>query len=65
MGHGKSACPGRFFASSEVKILFAHLLLNYEWKAVGKVPQGGVIKQFEPSLDPVVAFRAKNSAGFV
>jgi cytochrome P450 len=31
-GHGKHACPGRFFASNEIKILFAHMLLQYDFK---------------------------------
>ncbi|OCK85009.1 cytochrome P450 [Lepidopterella palustris CBS 459.81] len=31
-GHGKHACPGRFFASNEIKILLAHMLLGYDWK---------------------------------
>lgn len=30
-GHGKHACPGRFFASNEVKILLCHLLYKYDW----------------------------------
>ena len=29
-GHGKFACPGRFFASNESKIILALLLLRYE-----------------------------------
>ncbi|KAL2867848.1 cytochrome P450 [Aspergillus lucknowensis] len=29
-GHGKDACPGRFFASQEIKLLLAHTLLHYE-----------------------------------
>lgn len=29
-GHGKHACPGRFFASSEAKLLLCNLLLRYE-----------------------------------
>ncbi len=29
-GHGKFACPGRFFASNESKIILALLLLQYE-----------------------------------
>ncbi|KAI6798711.1 hypothetical protein KC361_g3246 [Hortaea werneckii] len=32
-GHGQHACPGRFFASNEIKISLAHLLLKYDWKA--------------------------------
>ncbi|KAF4545495.1 Cytochrome p450 protein [Lasiodiplodia theobromae] len=31
-GHGQHACPGRFFASNEIKILMVHLLLKYDWK---------------------------------
>ncbi|RHZ56963.1 hypothetical protein CDV55_102522 [Aspergillus turcosus] len=31
-GHGVHACPGRFFAANEVKILLIHLLMKYDWK---------------------------------
>lgn len=31
-GIGKHACPGRFFASNEVKIALCWMLINYEWK---------------------------------
>lgn len=31
-GHGEHACPGRFFASNEMKIALCFLLLNYDWK---------------------------------
>lgn len=31
-GHGLHACPGRFFAANELKIILAQLLLKYEWK---------------------------------
>ncbi|KAG5757035.1 hypothetical protein H9Q72_014432 [Fusarium xylarioides] len=31
-GHGVHACPGRFFASNEIKIALCHLLLKYDWK---------------------------------
>ncbi|KAM7199176.1 cytochrome P450 [Rhypophila sp. PSN 637] len=34
-GHGKFSCPGRFFASNELKLLFATLLLRYEFKFAG------------------------------
>ncbi|KAF4996667.1 hypothetical protein FDECE_12345 [Fusarium decemcellulare] len=30
-GHGPHACPGRFFASNEVKLLLCHLLHKYDW----------------------------------
>ncbi|KAH0603376.1 uncharacterized protein H6S33_007698 [Morchella sextelata] len=29
-GHGASACPGRFFAVAEMKIVLAYILCNYE-----------------------------------
>ncbi|XHG05621.1 hypothetical protein AWENTII_008836 [Aspergillus wentii] len=31
-GHGKHACPGRFFAGNEIKVVLAHLLMKYDWK---------------------------------
>lgn len=31
-GLGTHACPGRFFASNEVKIVLCFLLLKYDWK---------------------------------
>ncbi|KAK7438229.1 hypothetical protein VKT23_018160 [Stygiomarasmius scandens] len=31
-GVGRHACPGRFFASTEIKALLAHVLLNYDVK---------------------------------
>ncbi|KAI1135172.1 cytochrome P450 [Hypoxylon sp. FL0543] len=31
-GHGKHACPGRFLASSELKVALSHMLLKYDWK---------------------------------
>ncbi|KAH0404853.1 hypothetical protein KCU89_g710, partial [Aureobasidium melanogenum] len=33
-GHGQHACPGRFFATIEIKIALCHLVLGYEWKLV-------------------------------
>ncbi|KAF9879088.1 cytochrome p450 monooxygenase [Colletotrichum karsti] len=34
-GHGRHACPGRFFASNEVKLLLCHLLYKYDWQFDG------------------------------
>ncbi|KAI0336591.1 cytochrome P450 [Cubamyces sp. BRFM 1775] len=31
-GHGRHACPGRFFVANEVKCLLSYLLLNYDFK---------------------------------
>jgi len=32
-GHGRHACPGRFFAATELKAMLAHILINYDIKA--------------------------------
>lgn len=33
-GHGQHACPGRFFASNEIKIMMCHILLKYDWRLI-------------------------------
>ncbi|KAF8504637.1 cytochrome P450 [Russula emetica] len=41
-GHGRHACPGRFFASAEMKALLAHIVVTYDLKLEEgkKVPRG-------------------------
>ena len=34
-GHGRTACPGRFFAAMEMKTLLAHLVIHYDIKFDG------------------------------
>ncbi|PBK82180.1 cytochrome P450, partial [Armillaria gallica] len=36
-GHGRSACPGRFFAVNELKALMSYVLMNFDVK-MDKVP---------------------------
>lgn len=31
-GHGRFACPGRFFAANELKMILGELLLDYDFK---------------------------------
>ncbi|TDL14450.1 cytochrome P450 [Rickenella mellea] len=31
-GHGRHACPGRFFAANELKAMLAHVLLTYDFR---------------------------------
>jgi cytochrome P450 len=33
-GHGRFACPGRFFAANEIKMLLGELLLDYDFRFV-------------------------------
>ncbi|KAI1345677.1 putative cytochrome P450 [Xylaria sp. FL0043] len=39
-GHGKHACPGRFFAAAELKLILAHAILHYEFEFLPKKPEG-------------------------
>lgn len=43
-GHGEHSCPGRFFASNEVKIALVHLLMKYDWKLPQGQRPGDVVK---------------------
>ncbi|OTA67434.1 cytochrome P450 [Hypoxylon sp. EC38] len=38
-GHGRHACPGRFFASSELKLMLAYIILNYDIQIQEKRPE--------------------------
>ncbi|KAJ6627498.1 cytochrome P450 [Mycena sp. CBHHK59/15] len=38
-GHGRHACPGRFFAAVELKAILAHVVLNYDVKFVNDGPR--------------------------
>ena len=54
-GHGKHACPGRFFASNEAKVILIYLLLKYDWR----LPEGAPTPQvrhyaFSLKADPTV-----------
>ena len=35
-GHGANSCPGRFFASLEIKIILVKMIMDYDWK----LPEG-------------------------
>ena len=42
-GHGNHACPGRFFASNEIKIILIEVLRRYDFRLKGDVEgRGGV-----------------------
>ncbi|KAI9710005.1 MAG: hypothetical protein M1820_003083 [Bogoriella megaspora] len=38
-GHGRHACPGRFFVNHELKMMFAYMLINYDIQYVPERPQ--------------------------
>ncbi|KAF5670230.1 hypothetical protein FHETE_4602 [Fusarium heterosporum] len=62
-GHGRHACPGRFFVAHELKLIIASLLLNYDMKALDERPKpqwlGATII---PPLAACVEIRRKKSA---
>ncbi|KAF9870929.1 cytochrome p450 [Colletotrichum karsti] len=58
-GHGKHACPGRFFASNEIKIALIHLLLKYDWDIVGLKPGSAVKSRFVPNPETLIQYRSR------
>ncbi|KAK2461616.1 hypothetical protein APHAL10511_006079 [Amanita phalloides] len=46
-GHGKHACPGRFFAAVELKIMLAHLILNYDIQFEGADAQASSLANWK------------------
>ncbi|KAI1269658.1 cytochrome P450 [Xylariaceae sp. FL1019] len=59
-GHGQHACPGRFFASNEIKIILCHLLMKYDWRFVPGEPEPQA-RRFEStsSVDPNTRLQAR------
>ncbi|PFH59822.1 hypothetical protein XA68_11840 [Ophiocordyceps unilateralis] len=37
-GHGRHACPGRFFVAHELKLIIAHLVRNYDFQPISQRP---------------------------
>ncbi|KAI0827308.1 cytochrome P450 [Trametes gibbosa] len=65
-GHGKHACPGRFFAANELKAMLAYMVLNYDMKLPGdgKRPKNlylGPTVVASPTAE--VLFRKRQAAG--
>ncbi|KAJ3545459.1 hypothetical protein NM208_g2495 [Fusarium decemcellulare] len=58
-GHGTHACPGRFFASNEIKIAMVQLLLNFDWRVAGNPPESRFASRFVPDPATLVAYRSR------
>lgn len=60
-GHGTNACPGRFFASNEMKIALCHLLLKYDWSLCPGQTEGPANLQVDQGFltDPSVKVMIK------
>ena len=65
-GHGEHACPGRFFAANEIKVVMCHLLLQYDWKlapGTDTTPRAlGMALNLDPSTQ--MLFRRRENPGF-
>ena len=61
-GHGRHACPGRFFAVNELKAMMAYVVMNFDVKAeVEGVRPENVYRGMRPGPNPTakVMFRKR------
>ena len=60
-GYGKHACPGRFFAATEIKMILARLILEYDIKNVegmeGRIPNREIGRTSNPDATKQLLFR--------
>lgn len=59
-GHGRHACPGRFFAAHLMKLMLAHVVTNYDVRPL-KTPQPLMRNEFTIP-DPTAVFEVKQRA---
>lgn len=61
-GHGRHACPGRFFVAHVMKMIIAYLLFNYDMKTLDKRPDRKCIgKNIIPPTDATMEIKRKTS----
>ncbi|KAL5866622.1 hypothetical protein ACKVWC_010515 [Pyricularia oryzae] len=58
-GGGRHICPGRFFASQELKLIMAHLLLKYDVRLGEGCDPKVIPNGFFVMIDPTVKFEVK------
>ncbi|KAF2704104.1 cytochrome P450 monooxygenase-like protein [Pleomassaria siparia CBS 279.74] len=62
-GHGKHACPGRFFAALEIKSILVRLIMDYDWKLPDDQarPKNVMAHEFVfPNPEGILYMRARN-----
>ncbi|KIL86301.1 hypothetical protein FAVG1_10699 [Fusarium avenaceum] len=61
-GHGQHACPGRFFAANEIKVVLCHILVKHDWKLAPdtdtKPDTRGMIAKSSPATKILIRRRA-------
>ncbi len=63
-GHGKFACPGRFFAANELKLMLGHLVLHYDFEMQETRPRNqwfGLIRV--PPMQATIRIRRREESG--
>jgi len=63
-GHGRHVCPGRFFASTLLKLMLAYVVINYDVKMKNegiRPPDNLFANRISPSRTAEVMFRSRNS----
>ncbi|KAF8220171.1 cytochrome P450 [Tricholoma matsutake] len=59
-GHGRHACPGRFFAAEMLKLTLAHIIMNYDVKLEGEHPKNTwILSTCLPNTTAEVMFRKR------
>lgn len=60
-GHGRHACPGRFFAAAEIKMMLAYMLMTYDMKLADGVRPPDIVFMNAPVANPFaeVLFRRR------
>ncbi|PNY27802.1 Uncharacterized protein TCAP_02273 [Tolypocladium capitatum] len=65
-GMGRHACPGRFFASSSLKITLAYLLMNYDFEKLPERPPSPTIGfSLLPPLKASIRFKRREKPLYV
>jgi len=62
-GHGRHACPGRFFAANELKLLLAYMVLNYDFEMLPSRPESKWIgSSLVPPMKATIKVRRKEKS---
>lgn len=61
-GTGKHACPGRFFASAELKMMLAYIMMNYDVQPLEHRPENKVYGQvIVPSMNTTIKIKRRKN----
>ena len=64
-GHGKASCPGRFFASLEIKIILVRLIMDYDYKFLDGKGRPANVRAHEfifPNPEAQILMRARKES---